>query len=192
MSFSDRLLSANPHDAALLQTAAVVLSGWTPPGPVTLFSTSCAEKSWQPWSETVFVPHIVPVLSEVLSAASLGQWKSMADLSRRLDGLLPADLAASSAFAGRSFAQAFSRDSRDRPWKRCLDAIDTGEWPPHLAVLMAVRAANFHIPHRAITALYVLLEAKGLQASGARLDEVAMLSDCLAACPAPAFGLRAA
>lgn len=192
MSFSDRSFSANPHDAALLQTASVVLSGWTPAGPVTLFANEVLSHPWRPWSAKIFVPLIVPVLSDVLAATTSGQWKALPELARRFDNELPPEVAGSSAFAGCSFAKAFSRDSKDRPWKRCLEAIDAGEWPPHLAILMAVRAANFHIPHRAITALYLLLEARGLEVSGRGVDEANMLGECLAACPAPSFGLRAA
>jgi hypothetical protein len=174
--------------AALLRTARLCHPDWEGIGQVTLEPARAAEP-WAAWKEEIFAPILRPKLSAMLHAATTGDGRAVEAMDRALDAELPAKLAAKSRHAGLMLVAAYTVPNGEKLWKRAKDRIETGEMPGHLASVIAVRAAAFHLPPLLVTGSYLLAEAMG--AFGETPRCFPLIDDCLAG-GAGDFVLRAA
>ncbi len=113
------------------------------------------------WSNTIFHPHLQPLLLKVLMCAAEGGSFEISTLDCALESALPALLRLPSRDAGKRLVRGLLAPRGDRLLERYRVAVLAGNSPGHLAVIHALRAAVFHLPPRVVIASYLVQEGRG-------------------------------
>lgn len=115
-----------------------------------------------------------------MAASAAQDGSSWEECGRRLDEMLSPRAASASRHAGQLLAQSFTVPNGERFWKKMCARMDAGSAPSHLAVVLALRGAAFHIPPPLVLAGYILLEAHGAFGLEKTTLSWEMVDDCLA------------
>ncbi len=148
---------------------------------------------WAGWRDEIFLPVVYPALQAMRLSSATGDRQGLMARDRGLDEGLPAEAGARSRRAGHALMKAFPAAPGEKLWRHFGVAMEEGKTPGHLAAVLAVRAAAFHVAPALLTAAYAYMEARsGLGDSGVT-QWMAMSDDCVrASAKQGATGLRAA
>lgn len=149
--------AADPH-LDLMRAVRLCHPGWDTLGRVTLSANTPADGL--SWLAEVFHPVLQPCLDAAFHAASRGDTPAVVGQDLTLDAALPAAAAAASRRAGTTLLEKFPAPPGERLWSRFTRRVAEGSSPGHLAVILSVRAAAFHLPPRLLFASCVFLEAR--------------------------------
>jgi urease accessory protein UreF len=120
------------------------------------------DEVWENWAHAVFHSRILPAIREVTHHARHGRIREVIAADRCLDASLVAPLAVRSRAAGAIVAAHQQCPDGERILRRYLAAHRCARTPGHLAVVVAVRAAVFHLPEPMVLAAYLAAETKSL------------------------------
>lgn len=155
---------ADPH-LDLMRAVRLCHPAWDALGRVTLFPDAAADGF--AWRERVFHPVIQPRLEAAFRAACQSDASTLAAEDLALEAALSESAAAASRRAGLALLEKFPAPPGERLWHRHARQVLSGTSPGHLAMVVAVRAAAFHLPPPVLLASYVFLEARaGLPGRG--------------------------
>lgn len=157
------------------------------------FQPQKTDPAWQAWREQTFLPVLFPALQAMRICCAMGNRADLMARDQAIETALPAELAERSRRAGHLLMKAFPAPPGEKLWRHYGVSLDEGKTPGHLASVLAVRAAAFHVAPSLLTAAYVYMEARsGLGEKGVA-QWMEMSDDCLRASAAQAApGLRAA
>lgn len=154
--------AGGPHDD-LLRAARLCHPDWESAGRVT-FRPPFAD--WGVWRKEIFLPVLLPAFEAAFAAFVQGRRKELAASDAGLDRVLPQDLAGHSRRAGRLLASGYTVPNAEKVWQHYCSGVASGESPGHFAVMLAVRAAAFHLPLEAAVSVLLFLEARGGRPDG--------------------------
>lgn len=174
-----------PHEPGnlledLSRSARVCHPGWQSVGRITFIAGPGLTPPWSLWRDSVFLPVLVPALEQARSAGAAGDFKALLTCDAGLNEALPPALATYSRAAGAALAQNYTVPVGERLLMRYGQRIASGETPGHLATLLGLRTAIFHLPVSALLGVYVMMEAMGGLTRGGPKDWMEMTEDCLA------------
>jgi hypothetical protein len=148
-------LEDDPH-FNLLRTVRTCHPAWDTVSAITL---SADVRSV--WIGDIFEPVLRPQLMAAFLAAAAGNERELEKCDLELDRELPAQGAAASRLAGGMLMENFPAPPAEKPWARYQRKVTAGDSAGHLAVVLAIRAAAFHLPCLSVVPAYVFLEACG-------------------------------
>lgn len=157
------------------------------------FQPQKTNPAWRQWQKEIFLPILFPALQAMRLGSAAGDRAELQARDQAIDAALPTELAERSRKAGHALMKAFPAAPGEKLWRNFGILMEEGKAPGHLASVLAVRAAAFHVVPTMLTAAYAYMEARsGLGAEGVA-QWMAMSDDCLRASAALAApGLRAA
>jgi hypothetical protein len=155
----DSASSAAVH--SLLQTARLAHPGWETAGRVTFSAGRPVLGSWPAWRDAAFAPVLAPAFAAAQTAARSGDGRALAAIDAGLGARLHPELDAASRAAGRKLAEDFTVPPGEKLWARHRGRILAGETPGHFCVMLALRAAAFHLAPAAALDTVLLCEARG-------------------------------
>lgn len=158
-----RQLDANDPRIELLRAARLCHPDWESAGRIT-FRPPLTD--WEVWRDTVFFPLVLPAFETAFAAFTLGHRKELAKSDASLDAGLPPALAGASRRAGQRLAAEYTVPNAEKLWMHHRDRVGAGESPGHFAVMLAVRAAAFHLPQGAAVSALLFLEGRGGRPDG--------------------------
>ncbi len=130
--------------------------GWIGAGRIT-----CPAARWELWRDEVFQPVMVPAIHAAWGAASERDARAVVSVDKDFDGRLGPVSARSSRRAGGRLTALHHAPPGERAWMRYAESVKAGESPGHLVIMLAVRAAAFHLPPRAVMTACLFLELRG-------------------------------
>ena len=167
----------------LMRAVGLCDPSWESAGRLTFHPQILSRPAWQDWKINVFQPLLRPQLEAAVVGCAAGDGRAIELCDQALEaGLSPAQVKMSRN-AGALLAAAYTPPSGERLWLRARERIAAGTWPGHLAVVIAMRAAAFHLPPIQAVGSYLLLEARGAFGRAAMPLCLEMVEDCLAEGP---------
>ncbi len=163
----------------LLRAARVCHPDWENVGRLTFAPVRTAPVPWEAWKKEVFAPCLRPQLEAALAASATHDAAAWEACGRRLDEMLSPREAAASRHAGQLLAQSFTVPNGERFWKKMCTRVEAGSASGHLAVVLALRGAAFHLSPPVVLAGYILLEAQGAFGAEGMDLSFQMVDDCL-------------
>jgi hypothetical protein len=157
----------------LLRAARLCHPDWESAGRVT-FRPPMAD--WAVWRETIFLPAVLPAFESAFAAFAQGHRKELAKSDALLETVLPPDLAGSSRRAGRLLAAGYTVPNAEKVWQHHCARVAAEESPGHFAVMLAIRAAAFHLPLGAAVSVLLFLEARGGNPDGRPQEWMEMIA----------------
>lgn len=178
MISKDAKPDASPLDASdpqteLLRAARLCHPDWESAGRLT-FRPPLTD--WAVWRDTIFFPAVLPAFETAFTAVVQGHRKELTASDAALEAALPPDLAEASRRAGRRLAAEYTVPNAEKIWMHHRDRVGGGESPGHFAVMLAVRAAAFHLPQGAAVSALLFLEAHGGNPDGTARDWAEMIA----------------
>ena len=169
--------SHGPH-LEVLRVVRLCHPGWEGLTRLT-FAPQPMTPSWQAWREEVFLPILLPGLRAMHVASATGNRGELIAHDTALDAALPAMLVGRSRRAGQMLVKTFPAPPAEKLWRHFGCLVEADKAPGHLASILAVRAAAFHIAPPLLISAYIYLEARaGLGAGG--VDQwLEMTDDCV-------------
>jgi hypothetical protein len=169
---------ASPLDASdphieLLRAARLCHPDWETAGRLT-FRPPITD--WTVWRDTIFFPALLPAFEAAFTAFVQGHRKELTASDLALDAALPPELAEASRRAGRRLAAEYTVPNAEKIWLHHRDRVGAGEAPGHFAVMLAVRAAAFHLPQGAAVSALLFLEARGGDPDGTAREWAEMIA----------------
>ncbi len=168
-----RPLDASDPQVELLRAARLCHPDWESAGRLT-FRPPLAD--WAVWRDTIFFPAVLPAFEAAFTAFVQGHRKELVASDSCLDASLPPDLAEASRRAGRRLAAEYTVPNAEKLWMHHRDRVGAGESPGHFAVMLAVRAAAFHLPRGSAVSALLFLEARGGSPDGAAREWTEMIA----------------
>lgn len=165
---------------------------WESASSVT-FKPRLAKVCWNDWRDEILIPILFSRLQAAQVAAATGNRKELLVLDKEIQGCLPVEMAERSRRAGCRLANAYPAPPAEKLWRHYVKAVEDGETPGNLSVILAVRAAAFHVVPRLLVGAYVFVEARGGLGEKGVSRWMEMVDDCLrASAKLETSGLRAA
>jgi len=176
----------------VLRAVRLCQPDWEVRRRITFAAVVADAPAWLGWRDNV-LPAMLPEIEIARDAASRGALKEVFACDENFEKILPPELTAASRQAGQALLSGNMRLNGDRLWLRYLERLNEGKTPGHFIVVMALRAAGFHIAPGNFLAAYLFLEASGGWKKFEAPRCVEMMEDCLASRRAAPFPiLRAA
>lgn len=163
----------------LLRAVRICHPGWEVASPITFAVTPGWGFPWREWNGRIFQPIMRSLLEDAYRAAKRNDGPRLLACDERGDGALPLAMAAGSRREGAKLLRGHKVPAGERVWWRYADHVAKGLTPGHLAVVVAVRAAAFHLPPALLPAAYLFLEARGAHLDDEAGEVLRMVEACL-------------
>lgn len=154
---------------------------WDTLQKITFSAEAGAGQPWVPWRDNVFLKILRPQLLAAYTSAMSGDARAVARCDEVLDQTLPVEGARRSRYLGRQMMKAFPAPPAEKLWARYGALVAGGGTSCHLAMVLAVRAAAFHLPPPALLSAYIFLEARGGLAGTGVKAMMEMVEQCVSA-----------
>jgi len=187
---NDLTTIGNPY-LDVIKAARLCHPGWESVSRVTFVATpGVATQPWELWKKDLFDSLLAPQFLRAWASYASGNLAGWMEADRVIGEALPAKAETLSRRCGQALMKSYSVPAAEKNWTRLHTAMIEGRTHSHLAAVMALRAAAFHVPPRLALNSYVLLESVGEFGSG----EPQRCFEMVQGCPPPeAFAhLRAA
>jgi hypothetical protein len=177
----------------LLRAVGLCHPGWTGLRCVTFAPDWRLSPAWLQWKDRIFATVFLPRLEEARLASAIGDWQALAVCDHAINSALPADVTQASILAGQALMEDYCAPKSEKLWPRYRALMASRKVPGHLAILLALRGATFHLSPASVLNAYIFLEAKGGMPKGGIDLWVNMVVDCIAKrCDPKDSNLRAA
>ncbi|PTX95039.1 hypothetical protein DB345_12125 [Spartobacteria bacterium LR76] len=187
---NDLTTIGNPY-LDVLKAVRLCHPGWESVSRVTFVATpGIATKPWEIWKKDIFDSLLAPQFLRAWASYASGNIAGWMEADRIIGEALPAKAETLSRRNGQALMKAYTVPAAEKNWTRLYTAMIEGRTHAHLATVMALRAAAFHVSPRLALSGYVLLESVGEFGSG----EPQRCFEMVQACPPPdaSANLRAA